>query len=136
MTVSILLGLSLLVALTLAHFVSVVSLRRNRTTESKSAAPAVTLIRPLCGIENFSCETLTSGLRLAYPNYETIFCIARASDPVLPVVSDVMLAHPHVRGRILIGADKISDNPKLNNVVKGWRKGETRLDHTRRQQMC
>lgn len=126
MTVSILLGLSLLVALTLAHFVSVfvVSSRRNRTTESKLAAPAVTLIRPLCGIENFSCETLTSGLRLDYPNYETIFCLARASDPVLPVVSDVMQAHPSVRDRILIGADKISDNPKLNNVVKGWREAK------------
>ena len=29
--------------------------------------------------------------------------------------------HPHVEARLLIGDDRVSDNPKLNNVIKGWR---------------
>ncbi len=28
---------------------------------------------------------------------------------------------PHVPSRLLIGDDRISNNPKLNNLVKGWR---------------
>ena len=32
-----------------------------------------------------------------------------------------MADHPHVPARLLIGDDRISPNPKLNNVVKGWR---------------
>jgi ceramide glucosyltransferase len=31
-----------------------------------------------------------------------------------------MATHPHVPARLLIGNDRISSNPKLNNLVKGW----------------
>ena len=30
-------------------------------------------------------------------------------------------ANPHRPARLLIGDDRISANPKLNNVVKGWK---------------
>ena len=29
--------------------------------------------------------------------------------------------YPQVRARLLVGNESISDNPKLNNVYKGWR---------------
>lgn len=31
-----------------------------------------------------------------------------------------MARHPRVRARLLIGEDRISNNPKLNNLQKGW----------------
>lgn len=80
----------------------------------------VTIIRPLCGIENFVAETLRSSFLLDYPHYELLFCVASASDPVLPLVERLIAAHPNVRARVLIGNDSISDNPKLNNCYKGW----------------
>jgi ceramide glucosyltransferase len=36
-------------------------------------------------------------------------------------VRQLIAAHPHVAARLLIGNETISDNPKLNNVCKGWR---------------
>ena len=48
------------------------------------AAPGVSIVRPLCGLDNFSEETLQSSFELDYPSYEIIFCIARANDPVVP----------------------------------------------------
>jgi len=36
-------------------------------------------------------------------------------------VRRLIAAHPHVAARLLIGNETISDNPKLNNVCKGWR---------------
>ncbi|HEX8828882.1 MAG TPA: ceramide glucosyltransferase, partial [Xanthobacteraceae bacterium] len=83
--------------------------------------PPVSLVRPLCGIDNFAAETLRSTFELDYPCYEILFCVASATDPVLPLVKDLMTAHPNVAVRLLIGDDRISTNPKLNNVVKGWR---------------
>jgi ceramide glucosyltransferase len=83
-------------------------------------AEGVSIVRPVCGLENFSEETLASAFHLDYPNYEIIFCAAHAGDPVLPLVGRLIAAHPNVPARILVGNDHVSTNPKLNNTVKGW----------------
>src|SRR5258707_4724210 len=51
-----------------------------------SDAPGVSIVRPVCGIENHGEETLRSAFLLDYPNYEIIFCAAAASDPVVSTV--------------------------------------------------
>jgi len=84
-------------------------------------APAVSLVRPVCGLDNYVEDTLRSAFELDYPRYELIFCVAFAKDPVVPLVERLIADHPHVRARLLIGDERISDNPKLNNVYKGWR---------------
>jgi ceramide glucosyltransferase len=85
-----------------------------------SDAPPISLVRPVCGLDNFAEETLASGFRLDYPHYEIIFCIADPDDPVAPLVSRLMAANPQVPSRLLFGDDRVSANPKLNNCVKGW----------------
>ena len=44
--------------------------------------PHVSLIRPVCGIDNYAEETLRSTFDLDYPHYEILFCVASADDPV------------------------------------------------------
>src|ERR1700704_4118725 len=66
-------------------------------------APAVSLVRPVCGIENYVEETLASGFALDYPRYEIVFCVASAQDPVVPTVRRLMAAHRGVPARLLIG---------------------------------
>src|SRR5580698_8448273 len=83
-------------------------------------APPVTLIRPVCGIEAFSRETLGSSFALDYPNYEVLFCVACEDDPVNAIVHRLIDAHPEIPARLLVGDDRVSPNPKLNNTVKGW----------------
>ena len=85
-----------------------------------SGAPGVSVVRPICGIDNHVEETLRSTFRLDYPDYEILFCVASARDPVVPLVERLMRDFPE-RTRLLIGDDRVSENPKLNNVVKGWR---------------
>ena len=36
------------------------------------------------------------------------------------LVYGLMEKHPHVQAQLLIGEDRRSTNPKLNNVLKGW----------------
>ena len=83
-------------------------------------APAMSLIRPVCGVDNFAEETLRSAYRLDYPVYEVIFCVADPDDPVVPLVNRIMAAYPAIPSRLLFGHDRVSVNPKLNNCVKGW----------------
>ena len=83
--------------------------------------PPVSLVRPLCGIDNYAAETLRSTFELDYPRCEILFCVAHAADPILPLVNSLIAAFPAVEARLLIGAEHLSTNPKLNNIVKGWR---------------
>jgi ceramide glucosyltransferase len=94
-------------------------LTRPPSPAALDAAP-VSIVRPLCGLEPFSRETLESGFRLRHPRYELIFCAHRADDPVVPLVQRLMAAHPGVEARLLIGEDGRSANPKLDNCLKGW----------------
>src|ERR1700730_10400386 len=84
-------------------------------------APSVTIVQPLCGVETFSRDTLRSIFALDYPKYEIIFCLADGDDPIAPLVRGAIAANPNQPARLLIGDDRISANPKLNNVVKGWK---------------
>ena len=78
-------------------------------------------MQPLCGVETFSRDTLRSIFALDYPSYEIIFCLASGDDPIAPLVRGAVAANPSRPARLLIGDDRISANPKLNNVVKGWK---------------
>ena len=117
-------ALVLCTLLTALHLASLVVAGRRigrpaRETTFPAGAP-VSLVRPVCGVETFSEETLARGFRLDYPTYEIVFCVADAADPVLPLVRRLIAAHPQVPARILVGDERISDNPKLNNCVRGW----------------
>jgi ceramide glucosyltransferase len=101
--------------------IAVVRLRRGRRSGPVSGQyPPVSLVRPLCGIDNYAADTLRSTFELDYPQCEILFCVASAKDPVLPLVRDLMAENPDARAELLIGDDRASMNPKLINVLKGW----------------
>ena len=101
---------------------AILRLRRSKNlTPLARQFPAVSLVRPLCGIDNYAADTLCSTFELDYPRYEILFCVASAKDPVVPLVEALIARHAGVRARLLVGDDRVSANPKLNNVVKGWR---------------
>ena len=95
--------------------------RGGAPTPPPKDAPGVTIVQPLCGVEAFSRETLRSIFALDYPIYEIVFCLASGDDPIAPLVRGAIAANPGRPARLLIGDDRISANPKLNNVVKGWK---------------
>ena len=75
--------------------IAIVRLRRTVSTQPLSTQqPPVSLVRPLCGIDNYAAETLQSTFELDYPYYEILFCVARADDTVLPLVKSLIAAHP------------------------------------------
>ncbi|MGA8602526.1 MAG: ceramide glucosyltransferase, partial [Beijerinckiaceae bacterium] len=93
---------------------------RPRDLPAPQPAPPVSIVRPLSGVETFSEDTLRSTFELNYPDYEIIFCVQRANDPVVSLVERLIAEHPRIPARLLIGDDPIGANPKLNNCVKGW----------------
>jgi ceramide glucosyltransferase len=111
----------------LAHIgTTLIALRRLRVPSPRplpiaDGGPPVTIIRPVCGLDAYEEQTLRSTFELDYPRYEILLCCASADDPVVPLVERLIAEYSHVEARLLIGDDQPSPNPKLNNVVKGWR---------------
>ncbi len=107
------------------HFVSlaIVAWRIKSPGDLSSATghPHVSILRPVCGLENKLELTVESTFALDYPHYEILFCVKSSSDAAIPLIQAVMARHAAIPARILIGAAEISGNPKLNNLVKGWR---------------
>ena len=130
MTAPILAAASFCLATTAIHVASIViasvRLRRRPPAEPlpQQNLPPVSLVRPLCGVDNYAADTLRTTFDLDYPRCEILFCVASAKDPVIPLVEALMLEHASASAKLLIGDDKVSNNPKLNNVLKGWREAE------------
>jgi ceramide glucosyltransferase len=127
MTAPILALATFCIATTTVHIASIViaSFRfrrsaRREATLSQRQFPPVSLVRPLCGIDNYAEDTLRSTFALDYPRYEVLFCVASSSDPIVPLAEALIAEHTGVNAKLLIGDDRVSSNPKLNNVLKGW----------------
>ena len=127
MTAPILAAATFCIAATAIHIasivVAIVRFRRSALGEAPSARkfPPISLVRPLCGIDNFAADTLRSTFDLDYPRCEILFCVASEKDPVVPLVEALMAERPEAGAKLLVGDEKVSSNPKLNNVLKGWR---------------
>lgn len=81
----------------------------------------ISLVRTIHGINPLEEETLRSSFLQSHAKYEVLFCAASEGDPAVACVRRLIAAFPDVDARLLIGDDQISANPKLNNMVKGWR---------------
>jgi ceramide glucosyltransferase len=115
---------------TLLHFTSallaIYRARRSRDEPSVTSAPAsslppISVLRPVRGLDPYDELTLRSSFTLAYERYELILCCEDADDPVVPVIRRLMAECAHVDAKLLIGRDTLCSNPKLNNLIKGWR---------------
>src|SRR5262245_47283972 len=101
--------------------ITVAAWRPRRSAAAKpAAAPPVSVLRPVCGDENFLEETLGSSFRLDLPDYEILFCAARQDDPAVPLVRRLIAANPDVPARLLVGEDRVGAHPKLRHLVKWW----------------
>jgi ceramide glucosyltransferase len=109
------------VGLHLASTLLVVQRLRRPPPPLPGALPRISLLRPLCGLDPFDAETLRTSFSLDYPDYELIFCVASPDDPIVALVQRLIAEHPERGARLLVGDDPVSRNPKLNNLIKGWK---------------
>ena len=89
--------------------------RRRRAFRSRSRKHRAPALRN----RQLRCRYAASTFQLDYPDYEILFCVAAAKDAVVPLVTTLMAAHPGASARLLVGDDRVSPNPKLNNVRQG-----------------
>jgi ceramide glucosyltransferase len=53
-----------------------------------------------------------------YPEYEVLFAVADAEDPVIPLFEKLRSEFPQCSIRLIIGVEQLGISPKMNNLVR------------------
>ncbi|MGC8503512.1 MAG: bacteriohopanetetrol glucosamine biosynthesis glycosyltransferase HpnI [Acidithiobacillus sp.] len=79
--------------------------------------PAVSLLKPLHGLESGLYDNLRSFCSQDYPCYEIVFGVQDPADPAIAVVERLRREYPDLRIALSISAAKVGSNPKVNNLA-------------------
>lgn len=115
--------LLVLAAMPLAYYVAAIiaALRfftRERTHEFVPFAPAVSLLKPVRGVDFGSYENFASFCRQKYADYEILFGVGDAADPAVPLIQRLIADFPQQRIRLFVGAEQIGANRKVNMLAR------------------
>lgn len=101
-------------------FIAALRHLRNRMPEASvsSATPAVTLLKPLYGLEPNLEANLRSFFVQDYPDFEIIFGTRDLKDPALAIVKRLQLQYPGIKTKIITSGDPDRPNAKICSLEK------------------
>jgi ceramide glucosyltransferase len=76
--------------------------------------PAITILKPLKGVDEGLEDNLRSFFRQDYPAFEILLGSPDPDDPALGIARRVAAEFPTVEARIVVGEGKVCPNPKMN----------------------
>lgn len=120
MTLELALSLFALTALTFSSLARLAFLElriRRRPAAPSHPRPAITVLKPLKGLEEGLEENLEALLKQDYPDFEVICGAADPRDPALAVARRVAARHPQRRVVVTSGAPELGLNPKVSNLT-------------------
>jgi ceramide glucosyltransferase len=102
----------------LLSLMHVIVLRRHLrgTVPTPARRPPISILKPLCGLDDRLLQNLTSFADLPYPSYEVVLGVRDERDDAYPTAMDVARRWPH-RFRVVLQSGQPGLNPKVNQLM-------------------
>ncbi|RKH12854.1 glycosyl transferase [Corallococcus praedator] len=81
-----------------------------------SRAPGLSILKPLCGVDDDLAANLEQFARLDYPHYEVLLGVKDVRDPAWAVAKAAQAKWPHVM-KVVLQEGEPGLNPKVNQLV-------------------
>src|SRR5262249_53502115 len=106
------------------------ALRARRRADARSQthgfAPPVSIIKPLCGLDDELGQNLESFFELDYPDYEILFSFATDDDPAFAVARRGAGRHPGGGATVVGDGREPGGNAKVNRLAAAARQARCR----------
>ncbi len=79
--------------------------------------PPVSVLKPLCGVEPLTELALESFFLIEYPEFELIFGVQNAADPVLDIIAALRARYPAREVSLIIDPALHGTNRKISNLI-------------------
>ncbi len=84
---------------------------------SPPSYPPVSLLKPLCGVEPLTELALESFFLVEYPEFQLVFGVHNAADPVLEIVERLRARYPARDVAVVIDPTLHGSNRKISNLI-------------------
>lgn len=91
---------------------------RREPQETVAFAPPLSILKPVRGVDFASYENFSSFCLQDYSGYEILFGVGDATDPAVPLIHRLIQEFPQRTIRLIIGAEQIGTNRKVNMLVR------------------
>ena len=89
-----------------------------REPGDRSFAPPVSILKPVRGVDREAFANFASMCELDYPDYEILFAVGDANDPVIEIIEHVQHAFPQRSIRMIVGVEQLGNCRKTNNLCQ------------------
>ncbi|MGA3095690.1 MAG: bacteriohopanetetrol glucosamine biosynthesis glycosyltransferase HpnI [Bryobacteraceae bacterium] len=81
-----------------------------------AAWPAISVLKPLAGVDEGLEENLASFFEQGYPQFEILFAVRSASDPAVAVLEKLRARYPAVSSRLIVTGEPPYPNAKVYSL--------------------
>jgi ceramide glucosyltransferase len=85
--------------------------------QTPASTPPVSILKPLCGVEPLTELALESFFLIEYPDFQLVFGVQSAEDPVLLIVETLRARYPDRDVALVIDSTLHGSNRKVSNLI-------------------